>query len=579
MGLTRRQFVRLMSTLAAISTTGAVAGCGDDASNDGTTTDGGLDAGADAATDGGLDAGEDAGEVPFVDDDWQSDPTDPDDLPEYSYDGEPGPETLFDVGVASGDPLPGAVILWTHVAPDTDGPVEVWWEVARDPDFVSRVQVGTIEVDGETDYCAKVDVGDLLPGRPYYYRFHALGRTSVVGRTRTAPVGRVQNLRFGVCSCACYTSGYYHGYRSLAERSDLHAVLHLGDYIYEGGATYLQQVEERVHVPASRIVELDDYRQRYHHYRTDEDLQEVHRQHPMIHVWDDHESLNNSWRDGADGFDGTAEEWAVRKGNAYRAMIEWMPIRETGTDLRVWRTFQYGDLAEVIMLDTRIYDRDEQVNAGSPDMLDPERSILGEEQASWLDERLCETPAQWKIIGQQVMFAPLQIGGTGLNPDQWDGYAASRERIYDVLGECGVNDVVVLTGDIHSTWASDLPRNPIDPETYDPETGEGSLGVEFVCTSISTQSLGDTDALEDFVLDFNPHMKWVDLNQRGYLVLDLTPERAQAAWTHYESVLTPDRDAAGEYTARIFSTQTGANRLREDDTAAQPLTAVPAPAP
>lgn len=604
MALSRREFVRLMAALGLTPTAAQLAACSDDVDDRIDTggdigSDGGTDADAagdigdadaagdlsdagsdlDADTDTGADAdaGPDAtsdadtGDADVFDTsdfggpDPDAEPLDvPSDLPEYTHEGEPGPETLFSSGVASGDPWPDAVILWTHVSPDdAEGSVELFWEIATDAAFTRRLQVGTVTADASAGFTVKVDVTGLAPGRTYFYRFNSLGRTSPIGRTRTAPVGDVRRLRFAVVSCQKYTSGYYHAYASIAERADLDAVIHLGDYIYEGGPPGSGDVAERLHDPPRTLRTLDDYRARYRNYRSDPDLQEAHRQHPFINVWDDHESMNNAWRDGAGSFTGTPEEWAERKAIAWQAMMEWLPIRPTGVDLKIWRRFSFGDLADLVMLDTRIWDRDEPADNGSPEMADPTRSILGEEQAAWLDDQLCESTAAWRVIGQQVMMAHLYVGTALVNSDQWDGYPGSRARFLQTLVDCEVDDVVVLTGDIHSSWANDLATAPLDPEVYDPETGAGALAVEMVCSSVSSGVEGFNDFVEGIVRRSNPHMKWIDLQDRGYLLLDLSPERAQGAWFLFEDVREPDRATAGEYFASAWATQRGANHLVE----------------
>lgn len=565
-----------MALLGVTPSAVQLAACSDDAASGegdaGVALDGGApDAGGVGADAGGADVrGDGAPEIEV-----------PDDLPEYNYEGELGPEGLFFAGVASGDPLPDAVILWTYVEAG-DAPVDVWWEIALDPEFTQRLQVGEGVASADRGHTFKVDVGDLVAGVTYYYRFFALGRMSPIGRTRTAPAGGVQHLRFAVVSCASYTSGYYHAYQAIAERADLDAVLHLGDYIYEGGAGYLRLVDERSHVPDKTIETIDEYRERYRQYRSDAMLAEVHRQHPFINVWDDHESKNNSWRDGADGFDGSAEEWGVRKRVAWQALMEWLPIRDQGEELRIWRHLPFGDLADIVMLDTRVWDRDVQAEGfATPEMNDPERSILGEEQAAWLDERLCESRATWKVIGQQVMMAQLTFAGAALNPDQWDGYPGSRARFLETIDACGVDNVVVLTGDIHTSWANEVALDPFG-DAYDPETGAGALAVEYVCTSVTSQSVDAVSFVENVVdqlLEENRHMKYVDLSQKGYLILDLTPERAQGAWFHFEDVREPERAAAAEYFAAAFSCPEGRTQLVRDAEPAPEKTNPPERAP
>ncbi len=480
-----------------------------------------------------------------------------------------GPETLYSHGVASGDPLADRVVLWTRVSPDTIGAVRVDWEIADDLDFRRPVAAGSITTDETLDYTVKVDAAGLMPATTYYYRFHSQQRTSQVGRTRTAPAGESGHLRFAVASCAKYSEGYFLAYRAIAARHDLDAVIHLGDYIYERG----DAGPVRPHFPAKEIVAIDEYRARYAQYRGDSDLQEAHRQHPFICVWDDHESTNNSWRDGAENHDPSEGDWSERKAVAQRVYSEWLPIRVESPD-EIFRRLSYGDLLDLIMLDTRLWGRDQQVGETDVDAINDEgRSILGFDQEQWLHQRLLESSARWKVIGQQVILsqwktsaAPNSEGGGDVgNPDSWDGYDASRRRLFDVLRSNAIDNVIVLTGDVHSSWAMELTEDPNDPATYDPETGAGALGVEFVAPGITNTF--PAPGLEGLFLNANPNIKWADTRNRGYFVLDLKPERAQAAWFHFERVDDPEEQ---ERFAIALSTAEGASHLVEDEGPAEP---------
>lgn len=569
MKTTRRQAIKALAALGAAAT-GA---CGDD---DDTTpgadtgADAGGDTGADAGGDGGGDGGGDAGE-------WT------DDLEQYEYDGTPGPEDLFQHGVASGDPLADAVVIWTRVTQAGADPVDVWYEVSENVAFTQRVAVGWIVADAENDFTAKLDVVGLTAGTTYYYRFFSLGRQSLIGRTWTAPEGTVDHLRFGVCSCASWAHGYFHAYRYMAQRNDLDAVLHLGDYIYEYGTGEYGNL--RPYEPENEIVTLSDYRTRYSQYRRDADLQAVHQQYPFITVWDDHESADNSWMDGASNHQGATEgPWADRLAAARRAYAEWLPYRETDNG-EIYRSFRFGDLVDLFMLDTRIVGREEQ--DGDADVIrDPERTLLGEEQEAWLYDGLRASTATWRVLGQQVMMgqwksrgAPNSEGGGQItNDDQWDGYQANRNRLFDVFAEDGVDNVVVLTGDIHSSWAMELAADPNNPDAYDPATGAGSLGVEFVCPGISSPGFpaGVGAALAPSYMGENPHMKWIELEKRGYIVLDVRPEAVQAAWYQMDDVVDPT--TAVESLAAVWSVAAGTAHLVEDSAPAD-AGARPDPAP
>ncbi len=481
-----------------------------------------------------------------------------------------GPEGLFGHGVASGDPLSDAVVLWTKISPETTGSIRVFWEIAEDPDFSTVVADGAVWTDDALGYSVKVDARGLSPATTYYYRFQAQQRRSVVGRTRTAPLGPSDHLRFAVGSCSKYSEGYFVAYRAIAARSDLDGVIHLGDYIYERG----DDGPVRPHAPDREIVSLDDYRERYEQYRSDPDLQEAHRQHPFISVWDDHESTNNSWRDGADNHDPSEGEWSERKAVAQQVYSEWMPIRVESPD-EIFRHLPYGDLLDLVMLDTRLWGRDRQVEDenDSEAINDEERSILGFDQEEWLHERLAQSQARWKVIGQQVILsqwkitaAPNSEGGGGVgNTDSWDGYEASRRRFFDAVRADGVDNIVVLTGDVHSSWAMELTEDPNNPETYDPQTGMGTLGVEFVAPGITNTF--PFPGLESIFLNANPNIKWAETQSRGYFVLDLKPERAEAAWFHFDRVDDPE---AEERFAIAFSTSSGESHLIAESEPAAP---------
>jgi alkaline phosphatase D len=511
-------------------------------------------------------------------------------LPEYTYDGELGPENIFEHGVASGDPTPASVILWTRITvPEPTAEVEVYWEIARDPNFEELLDAGFAFTHPDRDYTVKIDAFGLLPATTYYYRFTYLGRRSPVGRTRTAPNGPYDHARFAVVSCSNYEAGFFHVYADIARQADLDFVMHLGDYIYEygvrGDGPDRGELQGRVHEPDYEIITLADYRQRYANYRRDPDLAEVHRQHPFIVVWDDHESANNAYKDGAQNHDPSEGLWPEREADSYQAYVEWMPIRETEQEGRIWRKLTYGDLMDVIMLDTRIWGRDMTV-PNFEVALDPSRTILGFDQEEWFADQLITSRAAWRIVGQQVMMAHLKtngkpnsedFGGSWLNSDQWDGYGASRFRFFDVLRDNQIDNTIVLTGDIHTSWASDLTPDPNNPDAYDPESGEGSLAVEFVCTSVTS---GGLDALPEFLRDRifgeNPHIKYIDLVRRGYVVVDVKPDRAQGAWFHADTVATREHEITFSV---AFGVDSGSNRLVLEDEPAAAKAEAPALAP
>ena len=493
-------------------------------------------------------------------------------LPQYTYDGPLGPETLFEHGVASGDPTSSSVILWTRASvSDAGAELDVWFEVALDQAFERRVEAGWFATDGSRDYTVKVDVQGLRPGQTYYYRFMALGRTSVMGRTRTAPSGAVERVRFAVASCANYTSAHFHAYGYIGARADLDAVLHLGDYIYEYGPGGLGGGVERDLPldPPYEILTLEDYRRRYACYRKDARLQECHRQHPFILVWDDHETANNSWPGGAQNHtEGQEGAWEDRKAAAIQAYFEWLPVRDND-EQRLWRTLRYGDLVDLIMLDTRLWGREEQTNDRAT-QLSTQRTLLGADQEAWLAEQLKTSRATWRLIGQQVMMGQLKVtgglkmsgGGTIINSDQWDGYEASRDAFFKALTDHQVDNVIVLTGDIHTSWAIDLHPDPNNPEVYDPASGKGPLAVEFVTPGISSPGLSNSSVVDRAIGRANPHIRWYDLERRGYMVIDVTPARAQATWFLVEDATQRE---TRQYFGQAFSVYDGQMRLVQDD--------------
>ncbi len=448
-------------------------------------------------------------------------------------------------GVASGDPLPDRVIIWTRVTPQNDNPIDVEWKMATDPELTNIIQTGTFTTNADRDFTVKIDVGDLSPGSTYYYNFSALGVNSMTGRTRTVPVGNVSKLRFAVASCSHYQQGYFNAYSRIADRTDLDAVIHLGDYIYEYGpgtdfADSLRQYE-----PDHEILSLEDYRTRHSLYKLDPDLRRAHQQHPFFTVWDDHEVANNAWLAGAENHNPGEGDYMERKTNAIQAYFEWMPIRdpETGQSPKVYRSVRYGDLADLIMLDTRLEGREEQIPFDDPETNNPDRTILGHVQADWLLSELTNSTAKWKVLGNQVVFTTINTLGLVDNNDMWDGYPAERLKVADLIDSLQIKNFVVLTGDIHLGIAADIT---LDPQgTYNPDTGEGAFGVEFVSTSITSANdealpSGIPVALaQTLALNANPHAKYINIADHGYYVLDLDNERAQADWYVIDTKLAP----------------------------------------
>lgn len=479
---------------------------------------------------------------------------------------------VFRHGVASGDPLADRVILWTRVTPRTAGAQRVSWVVASDAKVTQIVARGEVETGAARDFTVKVDPSGLKPGTTYYYRFTSAGEQSAIGRTRTLPAAGVSRVRLGVVSCSNLPQGYFNAYGCLANRADLDAILHLGDYIYEYANEQYGDGSRfgRIPSPNREMVALEDYRERHAQYKLDPDSQAIHQQHPFICVWDDHEFTNNAWMNGAQNHnnDGRDEgDWRARRTAAAQAYFEWMPIREDAQTKqeRIYRSFQFGDLASLVMLDTRVVGREEQTTADQSAIIESaSRQLLGADQEQWLAEQLVTSSKQrasWTLLGQQVMFAPqTPTGRRAGNADSWDGYRAARSRVFDMIERAKVGNFAVLTGDVHSSWAYDLPRDPFGG--YDKATGKGSLGVEFAGTSVSSPSnLGRGPEGPKQLADLRanrPHLHYVDGRYRGYFIVDMTRDRLQA---DYYALATIEERSTKERFEQGFITETGKNHL------------------
>ncbi|MQY08011.1 alkaline phosphatase D family protein [Actinomadura macrotermitis] len=499
------------------------------------------------------------------------------------------PAPFFRHGVASGDPLPDGVILWTRVTPTPDslpgtgaGPAtSVTWQVAADTGFRQVVRSGVVSTGPDRDHTVKVDVRGLAAGRTYYYRFVLDGVASPVGRTRTAPAHNadVASLRFGVVSCSNWEGGYFSSYRHLAAREDLFGVFHLGDYIYEYGTGQFTAGGRVVRptLPAHEILSLADYRQRHALHKSDPEAQALHAAHPWMIVWDDHEIANDSWSDGAQNHDPATEgPFAARKAAAHRAYVEWMPVR-FGPGDRIYRRLRFGRLADLLLLDLRSY-RSKQASGIAVD--DPARTMTGRAQMDWLKDGLSASRARWRLVGNSVMISPVAIGavtadvlgplakllgvpagGFAVNADQWDGYTADRGELLGHLHDHKITNTVFLTGDIHTSWANDVPlragRYPATPP----------VATEFVVPSVTSDNIDDilrvpartvSLAAEAVLAATNPHVRWSELDSHGYGVLDLRRERARMDWFFVSDRTRRDATATR---AASFTTVSGSQRL------------------
>ncbi|WP_027341652.1 alkaline phosphatase D family protein [Hamadaea tsunoensis] len=559
----------------------------------------------------------------------------------------PASRGIFGYGVASGDPTADSIVIWTRATPPRrrpgdpvavpgsglGKPVEVEWELARDRAFQAVVRRGRVRTSAASDHTVKIDVGGLHPYTRYYYRFRAEGETSPVGRTQTSPdeAHRVHALRFGLVSCSNYTGGYFGAYAALGDRDDLDFVLHVGDYIYEygnGADRYgpAALIGTRDAEPPTETIDLAGYRLRHALHKADADLAHAHRRHPWITIFDDHEVANNAWATGAENHTpGTEGEFDARRRAAYQAYLEWMPFRlpdqhtvpHQGT--RFFKRFTFGPLGDLSVLETR-QNRSRQIDVpgfttsgggfipvGVPAvdaaLADPSRHLPEPEQLAWLQDNVSDHHRQWHLVGNQVMMTPVRWPGaalgvpgnlTLLNSDQWDGYQADQNALLGHFASrpARSGDVVVLTGDIHSSWAADLPADR-GPGGYEP------AGVEFVCPSVTSDgffelvraslpagtptavALAATARVTGAVAATNPWVRYLDGVGHGYALIDVTPERVQADFfltpTPTDSLPDP-RVAAGvrPVYARGFQTIAGSRRVSAADTPIGPRSDHPA---
>lgn len=533
-------------------------------------------------------------------------------------------------GVASGDPLEDRVIIWTRVTPEemNEAAIEVSWKVATDVAMENVVREGMLMTDATVDYTVKIDVDGLSAGTTYYYSFTAMGRNSLTGRTKTTPTGdQADHLKFGVVSCSNFQAGYFNGYGRLADQNDLDAVIHLGDYIYENGNFSYGDSSlwnDRLVEPGTEIVTEEEYRMRYGTYRLDTNLIRVHQQHPFITVWDDHESTNDSYKDGAQNHQPETEgDWETRKEVSKKVYFEWLPIRDNETR-SVFRNISYGDLVDLIMLDTRLEGREVQINnALDSVLLDSARTLLGEEQKAWLFEQLSNSTAKWKVIGQQVIFSELNVGWASLlDPNQsyfeaesifldiWDGYPAERTQVVDYIKDNEIDNVVILTGDFHTTFAFDVADPPMNlvlsnipgigeipsftPSDYDPATGANAVAVEFAVPSITSANFDENldvptallfqATINNNVVDPgtglsfgnpNPHMKYTDFIQHGFYILDIKADSVQA--DYYFTPINEPTDSVAN--GQSWYTMAGVSNLQQAAAASAPKATQDAPAP
>jgi len=453
----------------------------------------------------------------------------------------------FPHGVASGDPLPESVLLWTRIAVDDTATemVPVNWEVASDPAFENIVQVGRVTAPRVDDFTVHVEVGGLSPHTTYYYRFiDRSGESSAIGRTRTAPRGAHDHLRFAVASCSSIYSGYFNAYRRIAERSDLDLTIHLGDYLYD----FVDQ-DEQIRIPTpypSEPGDLDGWRARHAYYLADPDLRRARAMHPWMMIWDNHDVEASA---------------APHYNGGVQAFREWNPIRVTASDHPeiIYRSARFGDLVDLVFIDVLLH-RNQDTVPGTEAM-----SIMGDQQFGWLTDQLRSSTTVWRVMANQRLTGTVRINpiysefvGGGrrdiFDPGAWDGFPEDRQRLFTLLADETSGDNLVLSGDSHVSIALDLVEQPTLP-------GSPSVGVELLPTSISRGNFDETltglglssafqesllRAISGDTLRRNPHHAYLDLTRHGYGILDITRERITAEIWYSEILAHSEQEVLGK---------------------------------
>jgi alkaline phosphatase D len=505
----------------------------------------------------------------------------------------------FSHGVASGEPSPNSVLLWTrYVSEAADTKLRA--EISEDAGFKKPVSGGETFASPSRDHTAKIVVKSLKPGKRYYYRFIAPdGSISPIGRTKTLPAGDVSRYRMAVFSCSNLPFGWFNAYAHANAADDFDLVLHLGDYLYEyqrgSYPSAKDAVAGRLIEPAGEMIALADYRLRYASYRTDPDLQKLHAMHPMIAMWDDHEITNDAYATGAQNHQPNEGDWAARKIAAERVYREWMPVRDRLDDVW-WTSYTIGNLAEIQLTESRVSARSTQPSYGQPvgdeaeilkqlkafrdgPLQDKDRTMLGATQEAWLANRFTKSPARWNVWAQQTIVGSLvqppgmenwlpsdtlpfvrdrvlrgamaSKAGIPSNMDAWDGYPVARAKALSAA-QAGKSDLIVLTGDTHNSWAFDLSHD-----------GKAA-GVEFAGQSVSSPGLESAftavqpDVVSKALVNGNPGLAWADAGRRGYMAVELTRDKAISQWRFTDSVKTRSAALAG---TKRMETKHGSRKL------------------
>jgi alkaline phosphatase D len=505
----------------------------------------------------------------------------------------------FNHGVASGDPLSDQVILWTRVTPEQPGPIEVSLEVSSSSDFNHIVFTKSLKTSSLSDYTVKYDfsIRDIFQsGEIFYYRFKAGTAISESGKTKTLALN-IDKVKIGVFSCSNFPAGFFNAYQAAAEKNDLDLWLHLGDYLYEypmgGYATSNAKKLGRVPSPLHEIITLADYRERHAQYKLDSGSKALHRNAPMVAVWDDHEFSNDTWKKGAENhaIDGSEGDFYARRSAAIKAYHEWMPIREQQNKRKIFREFKIGKLIQLLMLDTRQYERDKQIqprdylsdsgfNQASfySDLSSLDRKLLGKEQLAWIEEKITAEDFKWTVMGQQVLMTKLKFPdlskmlkkedvpsflkpylkflGLGIpsNLDAWDGYPAERNKFYRLMQKLNKN-FISLAGDTHNSWVSDLTND------------EGTkVGIELGAPSVTSPGITDVLKIDkkkfvEEIVGINPELSWMDPSQRGYLSLDFSEDDLIATFNFVKEIEKIDPSISSAHRFKVGQGKLHINKI------------------
>ena len=515
----------------------------------------------------------------------------------------------FKHGVASGDPLNNALIIWTRATTSQSNfEVTAAWELASDSQFKNIIRSGREQTDKSRDFTIKIDVQELAPNTEYFYRFIGLQTQSPIGRAKTLPINNVEQIKMAVVSCSNYPAGYFNAYTDAAKQKDLDVVLHLGDYIYEypmGG--YATENAEKIGRQlaadnSGEIITLSDYRKRYAIYRTDQGLQALHAAAPFIAIWDDHEVTNDTYKSGAENHTPDEGDFFKRRAAAIQAYYEWLPIRPPMGEQspQIYRTFDFGNLISLHMLDTRVIARDKQlaysdyknletkqmdVARFASDLNNPNRQLLGNTQLNWLTSAITKSNAKWQVLGQQVLMTkmwlpteifsqsdrtkipqvlkelvaikkavlankavtPAQLARVNTlmpyNLDAWDGYPSEREALYKSVTALN-KKLVVVAGDTHNAWHGTLKNakgESVGVEFATP--GVTSPGMEHYLALNTAQAKQMADSLSLLINDLN----YCDLSHRGYMLLTITKEQITTDWRYIDNINSPSYNITDQH--------------------------------